>query len=187
LEITNTIQKFETFGLGLIRRGHVVVLPHDPRWGDAFSFESNRLEFNVHPNFCFHHIGSTSIPGISAKPILDILLEAPHISLLDQKQMDFESLGYEVKGEFGIPGRRYYVLANPDKTKGYVHVHAYEKNHPEIARHLLFRDYLRQHREVAAKYQELKESILKNSEISREGYTEAKNPFISEILKLASS
>jgi GrpB-like predicted nucleotidyltransferase (UPF0157 family) len=133
----------------------------------------------------FFHIGSTSISDISAKPVLDILITVTSLTALDGKRSEFESLGYEYKGESGIQGRRYCVLYNKDKTKGYVHVHAFTHDHVEIRRHLLFRDHLQQHPAVAKAYEKIKQDLLKNSKISRLRYTEAKAPFIQSVLESA--
>lgn len=176
----------EKFNIGLVRDGTVVLLPHDPRWLEAACNEIERVRQKVVlPQTSFHHIGSTSIPGICAKPILDILIIVPEIEEIDQFQKEFENLGYEYKGEYGIAGRRYCVLYDDEKTKGFVHIHAFEAGSLEAKSHLIFRDYLRSHPDKAAEYQDLKRKLLADPEKKRSQYTENKAPFISDILKEA--
>ena len=165
-----------------MRNGSVTLQPHNPKWDEAFTFESNRLASQLKNEAIeIHHVGSTSIATICAKPILDLLLVAPSLNEIDQGKSVFEGLGYEYKGEYGIPGRRYSVLYNEEKTMGYVHIHAFPANHLEVHRHLLFRDYLRAFPEVARQYEELKISLLETN-IKRSNYTEAKAPFIERAL-----
>ena len=88
----------------------VVVVPYDPEWAFQFLAESDILTNILKDEIvAIHHIGSTAIPGIKAKPIIDILIEARNINQIDQYHQEFSSIGYEIKGEFGIPGRRFIV------------------------------------------------------------------------------
>ena len=87
-----------------------------------------------------HHIGSTAIPGIFAKPIIDLLLEVGNIGELDDRSSFMGELGYEAMGEFGIPGRRYDRKNNASGIRTH-QVHAYESGSPEVERHIAFRDY----------------------------------------------
>lgn len=104
----------------------VDVIPHDPSWRKVFEVElqqiNNILEKNV---VAIHHIGSTAIPSIYAKPIIDMLVEIGDIVQLDQQNSLMESLGYEVMGEFGIPGRRYFRKNNQAGARTH-HVHTFE-------------------------------------------------------------
>jgi len=91
----------------------VQVVAFDPAWKAAFEAEAGQLaqalgDMTVE----LHHIGSTAIPGIYAKPIIDILLEVDSIGRLDERSTAIEQLGYEGMGEFGIPGRRYFRKNN---------------------------------------------------------------------------
>lgn len=179
------IATLEQFDLGLVRDGSVVLKPHNKLWDGAFAFESNRLAKQIgNKGFLIHHVGSTSVATISAKPILDLLLSVPSLTELDESRGAFETLGYEYKGEYGIPGRRYCVLYNTEKTKGYIHLHAFQNDHVEVSQHLLFRDYLRAFPDVAKQYEDLKQNLLV-SNTSRSNYSEAKTPFIANILKQA--
>jgi hypothetical protein len=127
-----------------------------------------------------HHIGSTAIPGIHAKPVLDILLEvfpapleAPHLEALGQ-------LGYEYRGESGIAGRQFF-RTNP-RTR---HLHAFKLDSSEVHRHLLFRDYLRAHAMEAKRYEALKLELASRFAHDREAYTNGKDALIRELLAAA--
>lgn len=186
--INTPISLLDSNSLGLERDGRIRLLPHNPRWKREFSNEAHRIfEALKTPELRFFHIGSTAIPGIHAKPIIDILISTPSHELLDLKKTLFEGIGYDYKGEYGIPGRRYAVLYNQEKNKGYVHLHAFEDSHPEIERHLIFRDFLRQHPNHAQKYESLKFDLVGNQKVSRSDYTGMKAPLINEILSEAFS
>lgn len=87
----------------------IKVVPHDSDWSNKFGEEAMHLIAALGKNVvAVHHIGSTSIPGIYAKPVIDILVEVKDIKAVDTDHPAMESLGYEVMGEFGIPGRRYF-------------------------------------------------------------------------------
>lgn len=178
-----TITTLEKYGLGLVRDGSVILRLHNPLWDEAARFEIDRLNIGIGcTGFSFYHIGSTSISTICAKPILDLLILVPSLAEIDQYKESFEALGYEYKSEYGIPGRRYCVLYNEEKTKSYVHIHAFQVGHIEADRHLLFRDYLRAAPEVAKLYQKLKLNLLSDVNVKRSVYTEAKAVFIKKVL-----
>ncbi len=177
------IQILENLNLGLLREGRVELKSCPLDWRNAFEIESTRIQAELNdPSFKIHHIGSTSIPLILAKPILDILIEVSALEIMDQNHQKLEALGYEYKGEYGIKGRRYCVLYNFEKTVGFVHIHAFAKGNVEIEKHLLFRDYLIAHPKRANAYQNLKLDLVQQSQVTREKYTELKSNLIQEIL-----
>jgi len=177
--------EFESAGFGLVRDGRMLLAEYNERWAAASIRETQRILMLLNePALRIFHIGSTSIPGIQAKPILDLLLATPSLGLLDSKQSSFEILGYECKGEFGLDGRRYYVLANKMTNTAYVHLHAWETDRPEILRHLVFRDYLRHHHVEAKRYEAIKISAVHKG-ADREKYLDSKAPIIDEIMKKA--
>lgn len=181
--INDLIKRFEKAGIGMSRNERVVLEPHNSAWPQVFEAESNRIAKKLNClEFEFYHIGSTAIQGIKAKPILDMLITVPEIDLFDRYQSFFEDLGYECKGEYGISGRRYCVLYNEDKTKGYVHIHTFDKKHFETQRHLAFRDYLNSHPKIAKDYEELKVKLSSELKTSRVTYTESKSALIQKIL-----
>jgi GrpB-like predicted nucleotidyltransferase (UPF0157 family) len=158
----------------------VKVVPYDPTWPSKYVLEVERLESGLCPaGITFHHIGSTAVPGLAAKPTIDILAVVEDLALLDAVPHKFIDLGYQVKGENGIAGRRYY-----QKLSGEVHlfhIHAFEKGHPEIERHLTFRDYLCAHPEDAQAYQALKQNLAQEFPFDAKSYTVGKTNLIGEI------
>jgi GrpB-like predicted nucleotidyltransferase (UPF0157 family) len=126
-----------------------------------------------------HHIGSTAIPGIRAKPIIDLLLEVTDVAELDGRASDMEELGYEGKGEFGIPGRRYFRKDNASGVRTH-HVHAFQAGSPEVERHLAFRDYMIAHPAAAQAYSELKQELAREHPDDIGAYVAGKDPFIKE-------
>jgi GrpB-like predicted nucleotidyltransferase (UPF0157 family) len=127
---------------------HVVcVLPHDPRWRDLAARESERLTQALGGTIvAVEHFGSTAVPGLAAKPVIDLM---PIVTDLDEL---VEDLGYQWHGEFELPGRRFCTHDGQDGTRLF-HLHFYERGAPLIARHLIFRDYLRAHPAAARAYE----------------------------------
>lgn len=159
----------------------VLVQRHDPEWAQCFVEEAALLGSLVGPNFVTaHHIGSTAIPSIVAKPIIDILVEVHTVSQLDGQAEVMEDHGYQVMGEYGLPGRRYYRKHSRDGARSH-HVHAYQVGDPEIHRHLAFRDYLLAHPQIAAEYSVLKQRLALDHPNDKEAYVDGKDPLIREI------
>ena len=119
-----------------------VVVPN-PGWPNEYEQEKNRLvEVLGGVILEIHHIGSTSVKGLAAKPIIDIIIESDSLEKLDTASCHFEGLGYEVKGEFGMMGRRYYRKGGDHRTH---QIHAFKVGDPNIHRHIAFRNYLAAH------------------------------------------
>jgi GrpB-like predicted nucleotidyltransferase (UPF0157 family) len=158
----------------------VQVVAHNPEWRSQFEVEANRIA-HVLGNIVvrLHHIGSTAIPGIFAKPIIDILLEVSDIVELDNRSSAMEELDYEAMGEFGIPGRRYFRKHNAWGIRTH-HVHAYEASSTEVERHLAFRDYMIAHPLEARAYGELKQKLAQEHPYDIEAYMDGKDSFIKE-------
>lgn len=130
----------------------VFVAPPNAAWPDQFKAEADRVREALGVNVVdIHHIGSTAIPGIFAKPVIDILLVASNLRFLDDCAPDMVRLGYEVMGEFGIPGRRYFRKDSPEGVRTH-QVHAFQVGSADIHRHLVFRDYMRSNPSAAASY-----------------------------------
>jgi len=159
----------------------VAVVPHDPRWRDAFEVEAKHVAAALGENVVdIHHIGSTAIPGIYAKPVIDLLVEVRDIRAVDTQTPAMESLGYEVMGEYGIPGRRYFRKDNPEGIRTH-QIHTFETGSPEVRRHLAFRDYMIAHSGDAREYSELKRKLAQEYPHSMDGYMDGKDAFIKEI------
>ena len=155
---------------------NIVVVEYDPSWPARFSEESSTLKDLLgHHVIKIHHIGSTSVPGLRAKPVIDILMEVPDIKQLDRCNMLLEEIGYEVMGEYGIPGRRYFRKGGNKRTR---HIHAFQTGDPNLIRHLAFREYLIHHKQIAREYGELKSRIALMCANDIGNYSDLKDPFI---------
>ncbi|UYG05508.1 GrpB family protein [Halomonas sp. LR3S48] len=155
---------------------HIVVVPYEESWARRFDEERCLIEEAVaglHNRV--HHIGSTSVEGLQAKPIIDILLEVADLQELDGRSRCFEAIGYECLGEFGLPGRRYYRKGGISRTH---QIHAFEWGSLDAQRHLAFRDYLRAHPVVAREYGELKQRVAKVCRHDITRYSEGKADFV---------
>src|SRR5262245_2942500 len=136
----------------------VELVPHDGAWAPAATAEGERLISALAPVLlAVHHVGSTAIPGIVAKPILDLVPVATSVAALDACRPAVEALGYEWWGELGLPGRRYCTRSDPVTGRRLIQLHCYARGSPEIDRHLAFRDYLRHRPDVAEAYAREKE------------------------------
>lgn len=154
----------------------IVVVDHDPEWAKEFEKESEILQHILGDILInIHHIGSTAVPGLMAKPIIDILLDVTDLDRLDSKRQAFENLGYEVMGEMGIPGRRYFRKGGDKRTH---HIHAFKSGDPNLTRHLAFRDYLMEYKDVAEEYGTLKFNIAKRIKNEIEKYSDQKDAFV---------
>lgn len=174
---------FPAYQLGMSREA-VALVPHSSRWAEAFSLLSSRIQAALEGSGLeLHHIGSTAIPGIQAKPILDLLGVVPELAVFDVFRSRLEDLGFTWKGEYGIPGRRYSVLYDAEGKLGFVHLHVFEAGHAEVARHLKFRDQLCVDPLLAREYDELKTQLQKKFAGERSKYTEAKASFIQGVLE----
>jgi len=159
----------------------VLMEPHNPNWTRQFAQEAAVIMSAVGSTAIdVHHIGSTAIPGIYAKPVLDLLLVVRSVDALDNKQSAIEALGYEARGEYGIPGRRFYRRDSADGDRTH-QVHAFEAGCPQIARHLAFRDYLIAHPDAAKAYSDLKRELAAKHPNDIEAYMDGKDAFIQEI------
>ena len=161
----------------------VEVTDYQKSWIDKFNVEADILRNSIgFLNPAIHHVGSTSVSGLSAKPVIDILIEVDDVRSLDDHLKILESIGYQGRGENGIPGRRYLEKGGDDRTH---HIHAFNKGSFGVARHLAFRDYLIRHPQIAREYALLKKQVAKicNNDIDR--YCAGKDEFIKKDEKLA--
>ena len=123
-----------------------------------------------------HHIGSTAVPGLAAKPVIDVCVEVSDLGRLDGYDDAMRALGYEPRGEFGIPGRRYYPKGGEARTH---HVHAYAVGDPHVEAHLAFRDYLRAHPGIAIDYARTKREGAAKHRHDPDGYCAFKDRFVA--------
>jgi len=157
----------------------IEVVSYDLNWPELFKQEAAKIKSIFSDNFIkIYHIGSTAVPGLAAKPTIDILLEVKNINLADHCNSKMAELGYEAWGEYSIPDRRFFVKGKEKRTH---HVHVFQTGNPEIKRHIDFRDYLITHPESAKKYEELKIDLAQKFAGNRRAYVEGKQEFINLI------
>ena len=131
----------------------IEVVPYDPNWPTIFATEAAKIKKALGNNcIAIHHVGSTSVPGLAAKPIIDIVPVVRDILALDQNTSGMEALGYEAKGEYGMLFRRYF------QKKGF-NVHIFEQSSAEIDGHVLFRNWMREHADDREHYATLKQDL----------------------------
>ena len=160
----------------------VRLLPHDPEWAEQANREETRILKAVWPAIMeMHHVGSTAIPGISAKPIIDLVGIGPNLETIEGARPAIEALGYEWHGEYGLEGRRFCTLT--DKATGLrkFHLHCYAEGDHSIHRHLAFRDYLRARPEMAEAYQQMKRRCAAKHPDDSHAYTACKDRWIKRV------
>lgn len=171
----------------MVNPRRVVVVPHDPSWAAQFGLERARIAQALDGALVeLHHIGSTSIAGMPAKPVIDMLLEVDSLTWLDEHTPELVALGYEAVGEYGIPERRYFRLSDERGVRTH-HLHAFVRGSTHVRRHLAFRDYMRAHPEAARAYAALKQELAARYPDDRGAYVHGKDDFVRthEALALA--
>ncbi|SFQ46927.1 GrpB domain, predicted nucleotidyltransferase, UPF0157 family [Psychrobacillus psychrotolerans] len=161
----------------------VEVVAYSEDWKKKFDEEAILLQhiFGMEIQI-IHHIGSTSVERLSSKPIIDMMPIVRDIRKIDAYNSAMIAIGYEPKGENGLPGRRYFQKGGDNRTH---HVHMYELGNPEIERHLVFRDFLRVHSIIARKYGDLKEALAEQFPYDIDAYINGKDKLAKEIEKQA--
>src|SRR5215510_11784826 len=133
---------------------NIVLTEHSPAWAEEAAREGVRIaSILVEIVVAVHHIGSTSIPGIRAKPVLDLMPLVTSLTALDAAESRMRDLGYEWLGEFGIAGRRFCRIDDSATGLRFANVHFFEAASDQVLRHLAFRDYLRAHPMIAREYE----------------------------------
>ncbi|MDR9852537.1 GrpB family protein [Paenibacillus sp. VCA1] len=161
----------------------ITVVEYDPDWVRLFE----DLRDFVLPALsdiivAIEHVGSTSVPGLAAKPIVDIDVVVPTEAEVQTAVQRLTSLGYLHEGDLGIAGREAFI---PPNHVPWHHLYVCTAENEEYKRHILFRDYLRSHPEDAKAYGDLKFELAERFRDDRKSYTRAKSDFVKGILKLA--
>jgi GrpB-like predicted nucleotidyltransferase (UPF0157 family) len=157
----------------------VAVVPHSLQWKDLFQEEQERLRTAIGDRVVpIEHIGSTSVPGLDAKPVIDIAVAVRVIEDAADAIPLLESLGYLYRGELGLPGRHYFRRGDPTTH----HLHIIEAHSHYWNQYIGFRDYLRLHPETAREYAVLKHQLAARYPNDREAYTTGKSAFITDVL-----
>ncbi|MDJ0717944.1 MAG: GrpB family protein [Prochloraceae cyanobacterium] len=170
--------------LGL-EKGKLKFVPHNPEWKRLFESEKKILQTAIGKDILdIQHIGSTSIPGIIAKPILDIAIAVTNFEAAAVCIQPIENLGYIYMGEYGLPRRHLFTKGDLIRTHN---IHMWEIHSQDWQRHILFRDYLIKYPEFARQYSELKLKLLEEHQGDRDKYQDGKSLFIDRIEQLARS
>lgn len=159
------------------------VVAYNTQWPTLFAEESALLRTTLEKKISrIHHVGSTSVPGMWAKPVIDILLKVVDSEALYSLDPAMESAGYMARGEYGIPNRRYFSKGGDQRSH---QVHAFVMGDEHIMRLLAFRNYLIKNEEVAERYAEIKRAGALVSENDIRRYSAFKAGFIEHHLRLA--
>lgn len=163
----------------MTEKRRIEVVDYNPKWVIMYHDEANKIKKIFGKELIdIYHIGSTAIPGIKAKPVIDILVVVKRIEKVDNYNDKMVRLGYEPMGEFGIKDRRFFMKGGNNRTH---HVHVFELGNNEIERHLNFRDYLIANPEDARRYSKLKEELAEKYRYDIESYVKGKDGLIKEI------
>ncbi len=164
---------------------HVQVHPPNPQWPQAFEAEAAQVSRVLGDNLVhIHHIGSTAIPNIHAKPIIDMLAEVSDIDRVDACNAAMATLGYTALGEYGLPGRRYFRKHNEAGGRTH-HLHTFQLGSLEVIRHLAFRDFMRANPNCAQQYSDLKRTLAAQYPNDIDGYMDGKDEFVKAMEKRA--
>lgn len=161
-------------------RSHIYVTDYDLAWPNLFLREKSAI-WEVLGSNCagIHHVGSTAVPGMVARPTIDLLVEVCDLDEVGSVRGGLDFLGYDWLGERGASGRIYLVKQRgmDDVVEDMCHVHVFEEGDPQATRLLAVRDYLRAHADVAREYGELKRGLAERFPYDPEGYHAGKDVY----------
>ena len=166
-----------------MNKKHVVVVPYDEMWKKAFEDLKRELDEALgNLALRIEHVGSTSVTGLSAKPIIDIDVVIRDVSILDSVVSALAKIGYVHEGDQGIPGREVFKYDGKEHLMKH-HLYVCAEDAAELKRHIGFRDYLRSHPAAVIEYSRVKEegAVLYPYDIDK--YIEHKSPFIEGIYR----
>ncbi len=188
--VNEIVAKMQEYGLGM-RRKTVELSGHNDLWVSAFLWLKNKIKDclgDAH-TYQVEHFGSTSIPGIAAKPALDVMVIFNSLPDLQSAIRSFEELGFIYNGDAVgklnqaalEPDRHFFSFYDLDESIDYIHLHVFVDGHPDVTRNLRFRDILRHSPDLAEEYAQIKHQ-LKDQGLSRHEYTRTKSTFISRVV-----
>lgn len=162
----------------------VIVVDYDPAWPSLYEAERKRILDAVGDKILsVEHVGSTSVPGLGAKPIIDIIAGVNSKLAADECVELLKPVGYTDVTPEDSP-EWFYCLGRGPHSVGY-HLHLVLEGSPFQLKHIVFRDYLRSHPEAAAEYYELKKRLSTQYRENRVAYTESKTGFIDAVMERA--
>ena len=159
---------------------HITVVNYDPEWPSKYVRERDYITEILKENcISIYHIGSTSVPGLAAKPIIDIMAVVRSLEEVDTVAEKFSEIGYEYLGEFGITGRRYLRKGGDERTH---QIHIFQADDwNNIGRHLAFRDYMHTHEKERNEYAKIKKDLAQKFPYDIDGYCDGKENFVREM------
>jgi GrpB-like predicted nucleotidyltransferase (UPF0157 family) len=158
----------------------VEIVPYTAAWPEAAGQEMERITCTLFAETVeVHHIGSTSVPGLAAKPVIDLMAIVDDVTEIDRYRPMWENLNYEAWGELGIARRRYFTR-NDEGGKRIAQLHCFGRGSSHVERHLAFRDYLRSHPEVARAYESEKRRCASLYPDDSHRYSDCKADWIVE-------
>ena len=172
----------------------LTIADYDPRWPALYTEERERIVAAIGSWVAdIQHVGSTAVPGLAAKPIIDIMVAIQREDEMLCCITPLVKSGYECMGEYGIPGRIFFRKLTDTPEPGQMHagvarthhLHMFPAGHLDWDRHVAFRDYLRSHLDTLRDYETLKRDLASQFPTDMEAYTDAKTDFIRGIEKAA--
>ncbi len=164
----------------------VAIVDYDHRWPARYEEERAKILKAIGDKLVLiEHIGSTAVLGLAAKPIIDIMAAVRRLADAEACIGPLQRIGYQYVPEYELelPERRYFHKGSPESRMH--HLHIVEITSDFWRRHLLFRDYLRAHLEVAREYEGLKRRLAERHRFDRQAYTEAKTEFVQAVVERA--
>jgi GrpB-like predicted nucleotidyltransferase (UPF0157 family) len=168
-----------------LKRGMVRLVKYNPRWKENFKLEAKKIKKILGKDALnIWHVGSTSIPGMPAKPIIDIIIAVPSLKTADKYAKQLKKIGYKLKKNDKKTKQRLFFTKGPEeKRTHYLHVGKTESAY--VLDTVLFKDYLIKHKNAAKEYAKLKMELAEKYQNKREIYTKKKDEFIGGIIKKA--
>jgi len=163
----------------------VVIVEYDPEWPVLYDAEKHRILRAVGDRVgAVEHIGSTSVSGLCGKPIIDIMAAVAGPEEADALLPALDAIGYDDVTKIEGDAEWFYCLGRGRRSL-YYHLHLVRAGSDHWKRHILFRDYLKEHPETADEYCRLKKSLAMRYRTERERYTESKTRFIIDVVAKA--
>lgn len=184
------VQTLAPYNIGLIRKT-VSIQDYQNNWKHAYEWVRSQLQTVLNKDYSIDHIGSTSIPNMPSKPIIDVMIQFEDKEKFQKDISVLEGMGFTYKGDaIGFvdqsetdPDRHFFSFYNCEDNIDYVHIHAFPRGHMFVKRHLNFRDKLRANPKLAEEYA-IHKAELRRSGLSRPEYTRTKKSFVDRVLSL---
>mgnify|MGYP001141974303 CR=1 FL=1 len=159
----------------------IIVVPYDEKWTENFNAIKSEIEKALGDLIIgIEHVGSTSVVGLSAKPIIDLDVIIPDYSFLDQVINKLNEIGYKYKGDLGVKEREAFFYEGKPHLQNH-NLYVCPQNSRELKRHITFRNYLRDHPDAVKKYSEIKMEGSKLYPYDIDKYLDHKSAFIHDI------